>query len=300
MARDFDPLSLRLFVAVCEEGNIARAAEREAIVASAVSKRIAAIEAQVGAPLLVRGRRGIAPTAAGATLLRQARELLGAMERMHAQLSEFASGVQGSVRVVASISALAEQLPGDIATFLARHPQVRVQIDERLSLEAVRMVREGQADLGVLWDAGDFAGLQATAYRHDHLAVALPPGHPLQGRKRLRFEETLRHPAIGVAPGGLMDALLRRQAALLGHTPAHRIQVSSFDAVCRIVAAGLGLAILPMEAAAPFMHASGLQLVPLAEPWATRRFVVLSRAEAQLPAAARQLLAHLRGAARAG
>lgn len=69
---DFDPVTLRLFVAVCEEGIIARAADRESVVASAVSKRIAAVEAQIGAPLLVRGRRGIEPAAAGQALLRQA------------------------------------------------------------------------------------------------------------------------------------------------------------------------------------------------------------------------------------
>ena len=118
MARDFDPVTLRLFVAVCEEASIARAAARESLVASAVSKRIAAVEADIGTPLLVRGRRGIEPTAAGQALLRQARQVLSVMARMHAELSEFATGVQGSVRVVAAPSVLAEKLPGDIGTFL--------------------------------------------------------------------------------------------------------------------------------------------------------------------------------------
>src|SRR5688500_4380394 len=168
-ARDFDPVTLRLFIAVCEERNIARAAEREAIVASAVSKRIAAIEHEVGAALLVRGRRGIVPTAAGETLLRQARDVLGIMERMTAELSEFATGVQGSVRVAASVSALAEYLPDDIAAFLAGYQSVRVSLDERASAEIVRHVSEGAADIGVLWDAVDLAGLQCRPYRSDHL-----------------------------------------------------------------------------------------------------------------------------------
>lgn len=102
MPRHFDPVTLRLFVAVCEERNIARAAARDSLVASAVSKRIAAIEREIGTALLVRGRRGIEPTAAGEVLLRQARDVLGAMERMHVEISEFATGVQGSVRVMAS------------------------------------------------------------------------------------------------------------------------------------------------------------------------------------------------------
>ena len=320
----FDPVTLRLFIAVCEEGNIARAAAREAIVASAVSKRIAAIEQAVGAPLLVRGRRGIAPTAAGEALLRQARDVLGVMKRMHAELSEFSSGVHGSVRVVASVSVLAERLPDDIAAFLARYEAVRVSIDERVSAEIVRSVREGSADVGVLWDVTDFndnpktpaasppkgssgrlgrpgaglTGLHTVAYRRDHLCVAVHPAHPLAQRKRLRYEETLAHAQIGVAPGGMMETMLRRQAALAGLSPTHRIQVSSLDAACRIVAAGLGLAVLPREATAPHASAAGLVLVPLADAWAERRFVVCSRPDSLLSATTRHLVEHLAAAAR--
>lgn len=293
MARTFDPVTLRLFIAVCEERNIARAAEREAIVASAVSKRIAAIEREIGTPLLLRGRRGIEPTAAGETLLRQARDVLGVMERMRSELDEFSLGVHGSVRVLASVSVLAEQLPDDIAAFLAQYRSVRVSLDERTSPEIVRSVREGSADIGVLWDLADLAGLHVQRYRSDHLCVALPPGHPLAARPRLAFADTFGHASIGVAPGGLMEALLRRQAALAGQERVPRIQVSSLDAACRIVAAGLGLAVLPREATAPHAQASGLVLVPLDEPWAVRRFAICSRAPALLSASARRLAEHL-------
>ena len=294
MARHFDPQTLRLFVAVCEERNIARAAEREAIVPSAVSKRIAAIERDIGAPLLVRGRRGIEPTAAGQTLLRQARDMLSAMERMHAELSEFATGVHGSVRVMASVSVLAERLPDDIACFLQQYQSARVTLDEALSPDIVRHVREGATDLGVLWEVADTSGLHTVPYRCDHLCVVVHPLHPLARRKRVRFEETLDHAAIGVAPGGTMETLLRRQAAVLGRTLAYRIQVASLNAACRIVAAGLGLAVLPREAVGPDVHAAGLVQLPLHEPWVERRFVVCSRAESTLPATARLLMQHLR------
>ena len=300
MQRHFDPVTLRLFVAVCEEGNIAHAAEREAIVASAVSKRIAAIEQSIGAPLLIRSRRGIRPTAAGEALLRQARDLLSAMERMQAELSEFATGVHGSVRVVASVSVLAERLPDDIAKFLARYQAVRVSLDEQTSAEIVRSVREGSADIGVLWDVGDLAGLTSVPYRFDHLCVAVHRTHPLATRRRVRFDETLDHLSIGVAQGGMMDTMLRRQAALAGKPLLTRIQVSSLDAACRIVAAGLGLAVLPREATEPYARASGLVAVPLADAWAMRRFVVCSRAETLLSASARLLVGHLAAEARTG
>lgn len=300
MLRHLDPVTLRLFVATCEERNIARAAARESLVPSAVSKRIAAVEAAVGSPLLVRGRRGIEPTAAGEVLLRQAREVLSALERTQAELTGFAAGARGSVRVLASVSALAEELPDDIAAFLARHEKVSVTLDERVSSEIVRSVREGSADLGVMWDASETSGLLAVPYRRDRLCVVLHPAHPLARRKRLHFEQTLPHPAIGVAPGGMMDLLLRREAARLGATLAYRIQIASFDSACRIVAAGLGLAILPREATAPFAEASGLVMVPLADAWAVRRFAVVARSEVTLSASARQLMEHLGRQAQAG
>jgi DNA-binding transcriptional LysR family regulator len=293
MPRPLDPVTLRLFIAVCEEGHVARAAEREAIVASAVSKRLGALEAELGVALLVRGRRGMEPTAAGEALLRRAREVLGGMERLRAELSEFASGVQGSVRVLASPSVLAEHLPDDIARFVAQHPGIQIQLDERMSPDIVRSVREGAADLGILWDTGDLGDLPTQPYRRDHLCVAMPTQHPWARRPHLRFEDTLDQVTIGVAPGGLMDAMLRRQAALLGRLPMQRIQVSSLDAACRIIAAGLGLAILPREAAAPHADAGRLALVALDEPWAERQFVLCSRAQALLSASARLVLDHL-------
>ncbi|MFO1299595.1 MAG: LysR substrate-binding domain-containing protein [Burkholderiaceae bacterium] len=294
MPRHFDPVTLRLFVAVCEERNIARAAARDSLVASAVSKRIAAIEREIGTTLLVRGRRGIEPTAAGEVLLRQARDVLGAMERMHAEISEFATGVHGSVRVTASVSALAEWLPDDIAAFLARYRSVRVSLDEGVSREIVHAVREGAADLGVLWDAGALGGLRTTPYRSDHLCVVVHATHPLARHRRLRYEQTLDHSSVGVAPGGMVEAMLRRQAALLGRAPANRIQVSGLDAACRIVAAGLGLAILPREAITPTASATGLVVVPLADRWALRRFAICWRSDETLSPTARVLVEHLR------
>ncbi len=299
MARHFDPVTLRLFVAVCEERNIARAAQREAIVPSAVSKRIGALEEEIGTPLLVRGRRGIGLTTAGEALLRQSRDLLGAMDRMHAELSEFTTGVHGSVRVLASVSVLAERLPDDIGSFLKRYEAVRVSLDEDVSSQIVRRVREGAADLGVLWDFSDTTGLRTVGYRSDHLCVAVHAAHALARRRRVRFRDTLEHAAIGVARGGTMEQMLRRQAALLGRSLVNRIHVSSLDAACRIVAAGLGLAIMPLEAIAPRMAENGLVLLPLHERWAERRFVVCSREEGSISATSRLLMEHLQAKASA-
>jgi len=287
--RPLDPLTLRHFVAVCEEGSIARAAAREALVASALSKRIGALEAELGVMLLHRRRRGVEPTAAGEALLARAREVLGALDRVRGELGAFARGLQGSVRVLASPSVLAERLPDDIARFLAAHPGLSVSLDERVSVDIVRSLHEGAADVGVLWDHVDLAGLHVVPYRSDQLCVAVPPAHALARRPSLRFVDVLDQVSIGVAPGGLMDQMLRRQAAMVGRSIAYRVQVSSMDAGCRLVAAGLGQAILPRETAAPHAGTGRLALVTLDEPWALRRFVIVRRSPPLQSPGARQL-----------
>lgn len=294
MARPIDLVTLRLFIAVCEEGNIARAADREAIAASAVSRRIAAIEADIGAPLLQRGRRGIRPTPAGETLLRQAREVLRALDRLDAELSEYASGVQGHVRVVATPAVLAEEIAEDIGSFLALNPRVRVSTDERVSPDVLRSVREGAADIGVLWDASELGDLQVKPYRRDRLCLVLRPPHPLAQRAELRFEEVIDQVAVGIAPGGMMDTLLQREAARLARPLAHRVQVSGIDAGVRFVAAGLGPAILPREAAIGHAKAHALAFVPLADAWAQRQFVIVTRGGVSDSVTTQSLVQHLK------
>lgn len=297
MPRPLDPVSLQLFVAVCEEGSIARAAAREALVGSALSKRIAALESEVGVPLLVRRRQGVEPTPAGQALLARAREVLAGLDRLRVELGAFGAGVQGQVRVLASPSVLAERLPDDIAAFLARHPGIHIGLDERMSPDIVRGVREGTADVGVLWDLIDLSGLQVLPYRTDRLCVALAPDHPLARRPSLHYADTLDQPSINIGPGGQLDQLLRRQAALAGRLPSHRMHVSALDAACRMIAAGLGLAVVPQEATIPHAGAGRLAMVPLADPWAVRRFVVVTRAAPLLSAAARLLVQSLHEAA---
>lgn len=298
MSRPLDPVSLQLFVAVCEEGSIARAAARESLVASALSKRIAALEAEVGVSLLARRRRGVEPTAAGLALLARAREVLSGLERLRVELGTYGQGVQGSVRVFASPSVIAGRLPTDVAGFMRRHPGIRISLDEQTSPEILRGVREGMADVGVLWNLLiDPSGLQVQPYRRDHLCVAMPPDHALARRPSLRYADTLDQVSINVIPGGQMDQLLRRQAAMAGRLPSHRMQVSSLDAACRLVGAGLGLAILPVEAATPHAGAGRLAFVPLAEPWAERQFVLVAREGPLMSASARLLCEQLRAAA---
>lgn len=288
-----DLYTLHLFVTVCEEGSIAAAAQKETIVPSAISKRIQSLEQQLGSKVLIRGHGRMRPSPAGEALLRQARKILGLMDQSVAELLEYQEGVQGSVELIASLSALAEDLPTDLARFLALYRNVRVSLVERVSNEIVRMVREGQADIGVCWDQVEHQGLSVHPYRTDQLAVFCYPRHPLTQKKMVYFKEVLPYELINILPGSIMDSMLQRQANLIEEPLNFRLQVSNFDAALSFVHARLGIAILPLRIAEHFDISRQLHAIPLQDDWATRQFILITRPNQYISTSTRLLQSFL-------
>lgn len=293
--RDLDLTTLRLFVAVCDAGNIARAGEKSAIVGSAISKRLAQLEATVGTPLLVRKRHGVAPTPAGQSLLEHARGMLAGAARIERDMQAYASGLRGQVRILASASAMAESLADDVAAFLKApaHGNIQVDMEERISPEVVRGVRDGAASLGVCWDAADIGNLQHRRYRSDHLCMVVPAGHPLASSASLRFEQTLDYDHVSLPVSSAVQVMLQRAAARIGRSVNYRVIVSNFEAALRVVRAGLAISLVPREVAELHAGAWGLKLIPMAEPWARRRFIICFRDAQALSPAAQLLVDHL-------
>jgi DNA-binding transcriptional LysR family regulator len=299
--RDLDLKTLRLLVAVCDLGNIKRAAAQEHIEPSAISKRIAQLEGDLGTPLLVRGRRGVTPTPAGQALLEHARSVMFTLERIEADIAAFGGGVKGHVRLVASMSAIAESLLDDVAAFMRdpAHRGIKVDIEERHSQDLVRIVRDGSASLGVCWDSAGFEGLEQRAYRRDELALAVNPDHPLAARGSVRFEQTLAHEHVGLPPATAVHAMLHRAAARAGGTLSYRVIVSTFDAALRVVAANLGIAVIPREVSAAAARSGSVRVIELADAWAQRRFVILFKRFDALAPAAQRMVEFLAGRAHA-
>lgn len=292
---DLDLKSLRLLVAVCDHGNIKQAAAQEHIEPSAISKRIAQLEHALGVALLVRGRRGVVPTPACQAVLEHARTLLFTLERLESDVAAYAGGIKGHVRLVASVSAIAESLLEDVATFM-RDPAnraIRVEIEERLSRDVVRLVSEGGASIGVCWDSIDFGGLQRLPYRTDELALAVPPGHVLARHSQLRFDQTLEHDYVGLPPATAVHTMLNRAAARAGRTLSYRVVVSSFDAALRVVAAGLGIGVIPRQVTRGAAAPPGIKVIALTDAWARRRFALCFRDRASLSPAALRLVEDL-------
>ena len=293
--RDLDLTTLRLFVTVCETGNISRAGAQANIVGSAISKRLSQLEDAVGTPLLSRKRHGVQPTPAGRTLLEHARSMLASAAAIERDMEAYAKGARGQVRILASASALAESLAQDIANFLRQpgHSRIQVDLEERVSPDIVRGIQDGTASLGVCWDAADVGSLQSQLYRVDELAAVVPRGHPLASRKRLKFEDMLPYEHVSLPVNSAVQVLLAREAARLDRKFNYRVVVTNFEAALRVVRAGLAVCLVPREVAEIYAGEYQLRIIPLAETWAKRRFIITYRDEATLTPAAQLLLKHL-------
>ncbi|MFZ4855625.1 MAG: LysR family transcriptional regulator [Desulfuromonadaceae bacterium] len=289
-----DPLSLKLFVSIVEEGSIAAAAEREHIAASAVSKRISELEDIFQTRLLRRTNRGVEATDAGITLLQLARGMLHDMNNIALQIREYASGVRGHVRLSANISSINQFLPREIRAFMNEHPQVHVHLEANISESIVNAVAENAADVGVVTMGSYRHDLEYLPYHTDQLVVITPKEHPLAARRSISYCDTLDYDFVGLPVGSALHNQLMRAALELDRTARLRIQVNSFDALCLMVEAGLGIGIVPKGAARPYLKGLRIRAITLDEPWALRDLKICIRSLPSLPTAARLLVEHLR------
>ncbi len=288
-----DLVSLKIFVTVAECGNLTRAAEREHLAVSAISKRIAELEEMVGVPLLQRHPRGVSVTPAGQSLLHHARQMVALVDRMDAEIGEFAGGVKGHIRLHSVASALTQFLPEEIESFLSRYPGVRISLEERTGKAVVAAVADGSADLGVVADRTPRHGLTALPYHADRLMIGVPIGHPLARRKSVRFADALDYSFVGPHADSSIAQLMAGGARACGKALEQRVQASSFDAMCRLVQTRLGITLLPDSVLAPHAQAGRIAIVQLDEDWAVRQMVVIVRDTEQLSPITRTFIDHL-------
>ncbi|MCZ0964081.1 LysR family transcriptional regulator [Paracoccus benzoatiresistens] len=285
----FSLTTLRIFVAVAEERVLTRAAEREAIALSAASKRLADLEADVGVPLFDRSPRGMHLTAAGETLIHHARRVLSHAHDMAADMADFGAGVRGHVKLLANLSAIVAYLPEDLEGFFLTHPDLRIDLQERPSIEVVRGVAMSEAELGICSAHAELNGLVGRPYKRDDLVLAMRSDHPLAGQGPISFRDSLGYDQIGLHADSSIFMRSQRAAQEEGLTLRCRIHVPGFDAVCRTVQAGLGIALIPAPVFDIIGPSMNLHCEPLADPWARRDLMLVHRPDARLSAAARHL-----------
>ncbi len=291
--RRLDLGTLDLFVLIAEGGSIAAAARQGGLAASAVSKRIAELEAAAGAPLLVRHARGVRPTPAGERLLCRAQTILLEVEHLRGDLLECAAGVRGRVRVAASASAVEQFLPGEIAAFRRRHPDIRIDLIQGTSRAVAERVRAREADIGICNPTEGNADLMARPYRVERLVLVTPPGHPLAARSGIAFAETLDFEQIGLRGSGSVQETLSRAARRSRRALRQGIEVDGLSAMCRMIENGLGVGVMPDGAFRALGAASGLAAVALSDAWAVRALNLYAPDFAELPPPALRFADHL-------
>jgi len=290
----FDLTDLRLFCDVVDAGSITAGAEKSALALAAASTRIRNMEAVLGAALFTRSRQGVTPTPAGRTLLKHARTILGQAARMREDLSAFAGGLSGEVRLLANTNALTEFLPEALSSFLSAHPHVSVDLEERLSDEIVGLIAEGVGDVGIVAGTVDVGGLQTYPFRSDRFVVVAAKGHPLADRACVSFAEVLEYDFVGLERSSSLQRFLTAKAAREGRPLRARIQLRSFDAVCRMVESGVGVGVVPGTTASRAAKTMSLAVIDLADDWALRELTIVVRTADELRPYARELVESLR------
>ena len=291
----FDFKDLELFVAVAEAGSIARAAERCHTVASAVSKRLSDLEESFGTALLSRGARGVELTSAGHAFLVKARKLLDQATQLDEEIQKHSKGLRGQVTVFANMSAIVEFLPTVLASFLKQHPDIHVHLEQHISEHIANAVKENSADIGIVGELPTLDGLAMTPFRQDELVLVARRDHAEARKSEVAFSEVAALPFVGLDANSSLHYVLAKAAADCGKQLDLRIRVASFDAACAMVAAGLGVTILPRAAIAPYVQAFDLASIKLTDAWAVRQLSICVRSSQPLHPAARMLLEHLQG-----
>jgi DNA-binding transcriptional LysR family regulator len=292
----FDLTDLRLFCEVVDAGSITAGAEKAALALGAASTRIRGMEQALGARLLTRSRQGVSPTEAGRTLLRHARTILAQSARMREDLGAYAGGLSGEVRLLANTNALAEFLPEALSSFLAAHPHVSVDLEERLSDEIVGLIAEGVGDIGVVAGTVDVGALQTFPFRSDRFVVVTSADHPLAARASVAFAQVLDHDFVGLERSSSLQRFLAAKAAREGRPFRLRVQLRSFDGVCRLVETGVGVGVVPKTTAARAVKTMRLGVVELTDDWALRELRICVRKLDELGLYARELVESLRAA----
>jgi DNA-binding transcriptional LysR family regulator len=291
----FDLTDLRLFLQVVDSGSITHGADKANLALPSASARLRGMEEQIGLPLLERGRRGVEPTAAGLTLVHHARLVLRQIEAMHGELGEFSAAMRSQVTLLANTASMIEFLPERLAPYLAAHPGLDIDLKERRSAEIVKAMAAGAADLGIILDTVDHGGLQTRPFATENLVLAVPLGDPLASRRKIAFAEVAEHDFVGLAPGNPMQDYISARGPRDGRPLAFRVRLNGFDGLCRLVEAGVGLAVMPERAARSCRRAMKIAMVRLADDWAGRRLLLCCRDFDALPVQARGLAVHLGG-----
>ena len=293
----FDLVDLNLFIAVADSRSITHGADRAHLALASASARIKGLEDAFGVALFKRGRRGVELTAAGESLLDHARLVLHHVDAMRGDLARFASGVRASVQLLTNTSGLSEHLPRALASFLRAHPDINVDVEERESTDIATAIATGAADLGFAAEHALPDNVERFTFSEDRLTLVTARKGPFAGRRQIDFQDVAACSFVGLTNATALQVHISRHAARLGMRLHFRARLRDFDTICQMVAADVGVAVVPEAAARRCARTMPIATVRIRDAWANRKLVICSRSFKSLPRPAKQLVEHLRAAA---
>jgi DNA-binding transcriptional LysR family regulator len=294
----FDLVDLQLFVAVADSGSITAGAQRVHLALASASARIKGLESALGGALLHRRRRGVEPTAAGESLLDHARIILHNVEAMRGDLAAYASGAKASVHLLANTSGLSEHLPKALAAFLREHPDINIDVEERESTDIAAAIATGSADLGFAAEYALPVHVERFRFGEDRLMLVAARRGAFAGRRQIDFQEVSTCDFIGLTNSTALALHIAKYAARLGVRLRYRARLRDFDAICQLVAADVGVAVVPEAAARRCAQSLPITMIRIRDAWANRKLAICARSFRSLPRPAKLLVEHLRKVAR--
>jgi DNA-binding transcriptional LysR family regulator len=291
--KKLDIPALEIFVAAVEEKSLSRAAERENVVTSAASKRVAELERHLDRVLLHRHGRGVEPTPAGVLLYQRAKAILRSVQLAQEAVESYSSDGHAKIRLAANPSSILQFLPGPMARFLNGRQDISVDLLEAHSYDVPRMVAEGTVDLGIYHADHPMPGVASFPFREDRVGLVVPVGHALADRGQLSLEDALDYDLLGYFPRHSLDQFLAYVGASVSRPPKVKLQVTNFETRCRMIREGLGIGVVPERIARNYLADMGLVLLRLTDAWARRDFFLCVRDAVSISPVTAELLAAL-------
>jgi DNA-binding transcriptional LysR family regulator len=214
---------------------------------------------------------------------------------MRGDLSEYADGLKGHIRLLSNTNALTEFLPEPLSNFLASHPHVNIDLEERLSDEIVAAIADGKADIGIVAGTEDVTGLEVFPFRVDRFILVTSPSHPLAASTSAAFSDVLDFDFVGLDRSSSLQRFLSEKADRVGKRLKLRVQLRSFDAVCRLVECNVGIGVAPQTTVERNARTMTLHRIRLTDEWAVRNLTICVRKLADLPTYAQELVRDLMG-----
>jgi LysR family transcriptional regulator, carnitine catabolism transcriptional activator len=287
---NFTLRELEAFLGVARLGNFTRAARSLNMSQPALTVRIRHLEDALGVRLLDRTTRSVALTQVGREFLPVVERVLGEIDAVAVNARELAGKRRGLVTVAALPSIASTLLPATVAAFKTRHPGITVRLRDAVAQRVIGLVKSGEADFGIGSPTARDPELRVSHLMDDPVCVALPPGHPLARRDRIRLEDLLKSPLILMDREYSVRALIERAFQSIGRTVAPAYEASYVPTALGLVKAGLGIAVVARSAAGEAAELVGLRARPIDHPALVRHIGLIESASRSLSPAAQQLV----------